>query len=299
MNGAPDPVAIVDVGSNSVRLVVFAGAADTPVYLYNKKVLCGLGAGSTDSGRLNPEGRIRAMDALQTFAAVIADMGVRVVAGVATAAVREANDGVEFVNEVLNQTGIALRVISGVQEAEYSAKGGLLGWPDASGLVCDIGGASMELARISVGGIGACGTSALGPLKLLDHKGDVDAVIAQEINELLTVVGRSADRLFLVGGSWRAVARLDMGRRGHPVEDQHGYTLTASALHETIDWIATQSVEDLCPLAERSKGRLPLVPLAARVMAGLLQTVGPKQIIVSGYGLREGVWTEQTARINA
>jgi exopolyphosphatase/guanosine-5'-triphosphate,3'-diphosphate pyrophosphatase len=286
-------IGVVDVGSNSVRLVVFDGISRSPAYFYNEKVLCGLGAGLAESGRLNPEGRVRALNALRRFAALMEGIGAGALTGVATAAVREASDGPEFVAEVLRETGIELQVITGVEEAEYSAKGVLLGWPKANGLVCDIGGASMELAQLQDGVIGASGTSPLGPLKLQDYVGDVDALIAREVRTLLDAVGGKAGHLFLVGGSWRALARLDMSRRGYPFKVLHEYRLSAAQVRETVDWVEAQSAEELEAHTDTSKERLALVPMAARVMAALLEALGPDEVIISSYGLREGMLYEQ------
>ena len=167
-------VGVIDVGSNSVRLVVFDGVARSPAYFFNEKVLCGLGQGLADSGMLSPNGRVRALQAIKRFALLLEHMGVEKVSTVATAAVREASDGPDFCAEVLRETGIELYVASGAEEARLSAQGVLLGWPEADGLVCDIGGASLELARLTGGQVGARETSPLGPLKLADFKGDMN-----------------------------------------------------------------------------------------------------------------------------
>ncbi|MDP5361520.1 MAG: exopolyphosphatase, partial [Paracoccaceae bacterium] len=164
-------VGVIDVGSNSVRLVVFDGAARSPAYFYNEKIMCALGAGLTQTGHLNPEGRVRALSAIRRFAALAEGMGILPLTAVATAAVREASDGQAFREEVLRETGIKLWIIDGKEEARLSAQGVLLGWPGSYGLVCDIGGSSMELADLADGRVGQRVTSALGPLKLMEIKG--------------------------------------------------------------------------------------------------------------------------------
>ncbi len=147
-------VGVVDVGSNSVRMVVFDGAARSPAYFYNEKIMCGLGKGLAETGHLNPEGRRRAIVALRRFALLARGMGIDPLTVVATAATREALDGPDFQAEVTRETGLRLHVIDGDEEARLSAQGVLLGWPDARGVVCDIGGNSMELARIGGGKVG-------------------------------------------------------------------------------------------------------------------------------------------------
>ena len=163
-------VGVVDVGSNSVRMVVFDGAARSPAYFYNEKVLAGLGQGLVQSGRLNPQGKVRALAALERFAALARGMELPPLSCVATAAVRDAEDGPEFRAEAEARTGLKLWVIDGLQEARLSAQGVLLGWPEAEGLVCDIGGNSMELAEVSGGQVGRRASSPLGPFRLQQVK---------------------------------------------------------------------------------------------------------------------------------
>jgi len=206
-------VGVVDVGSNSVRLVVFDGAARSPAYFYNEKIMAGLGAGLAETGCLNPEGKKRALSAIKRFQVLAKNMELAPLTAVATAAVREAKDGPAFREEIERETGLRLYVIDGKEEARLSAQGVLLGWPEADGLVCDIGGSSMELAEVHGGKVGRRVTSPLGPLKLRDIKGGKKAIkahIAAVMEGLLAEIGSNNKRLYLVGGSWRAIARLDM-----------------------------------------------------------------------------------------
>lgn len=288
-------VGVVDVGSNSVRLVVFDGVARSPAYFYNEKILCGLGVGLQETGLLNADGRTRALAAIRRFAALARVMQVTALTGVATAAVREADDGLEFCRVVQAETGLRLHVASGAEEAVLSAKGVLLGWPQATGLVCDIGGASMELARVVEGEIAERGTSPLGPLRLanLGSVKEIEKKIAREIEVLLDTVGNSARRVFLVGGSWRAIARLDMERRSYPLKVLHEYRMSVGDLTETCDWLADANPADLKSLTDTSSARLELVPLAARVLRGLAKALAPDSLSVSSYGLREGLLYER------
>jgi hypothetical protein len=156
-------VGVVDVGSNSVRMVVFDGAARSPAYFYNEKIMCALGEGLAETGRLNPQGRVRALAALNRFQHIARGLDLAPLTAVATAAVRDAEDGQEFCDQVERETGLKVWVIDGEEEARLSAQGVLLGWPGAYGLVCDMGGASMELAEIDGNRVGKCMTSSLGP----------------------------------------------------------------------------------------------------------------------------------------
>jgi exopolyphosphatase/guanosine-5'-triphosphate,3'-diphosphate pyrophosphatase len=286
-------VGVIDVGSNSVRLVVFDGAARSPAYFYNEKVLCGLGRDIAETGVLHPKGRVRAMRAMERFAALARSFHVQSLEAVATAAVRDAKDGPAFCEEVKAKTGIKIKVIQGVDEARFSAQGVLLGRPDATGLVSDIGGASMELAELTNGAVGACVTSPLAPLRLADVKGDVDKHIRKTLKGLRKEIAGDYEVLHLVGGSYRAIAKLDMGLRNYPLEVLHEYVLNVEELTETLEWIDTASAADLAQASSSSATRLALVPMAARVLRHLIDVFAPTQVSVSSYGLREGLLYEQ------
>jgi exopolyphosphatase/guanosine-5'-triphosphate,3'-diphosphate pyrophosphatase len=289
-------VGVVDVGSNSVRLVVFDGAARSPAYFYNEKIMCGLGAGLSETGRLNPEGRLRALRAIRRFQALAEGMGIAPLSAVATAAVREAEDGPDFRDEVERTTGLKLWVIKGEQEARLSAQGVLLGWPGAYGLVCDIGGASMELAEINDGRVGKRVTSGLGPLKLMGATRTKKARLAhirETVARLSAELGPQHNRLFLVGGSWRAIARIDMERRGYPLHVLHEYRMNLRAVAATVDYIARADIEALRQACGISPARMALVPVAAEVLRELVRTFRPHDIAVSSYGIREGMLYEQ------
>jgi exopolyphosphatase/guanosine-5'-triphosphate,3'-diphosphate pyrophosphatase len=293
-------VGVIDVGSNSVRLVVFDGAARSPAYFYNEKIMCALGAGLSQTGHLNSEGRKRAISAIRRFAALARGMDILPLTAVATAAVREASDGKDFKAEVLRETGIKLWIIDGKEEARLSAQGVLLGWPGSYGLVCDIGGSSMELADLAEGRVGRRVTSALGPLKLREIKGGTKAVkayVRETMERLHTEMGNvTGMRLFLVGGSWRAIARVDMERRNYPLTVLHEYRMSSRQVSKTADYIRQSDLQDLRSRCHISDSRMSLVPLASIVLKELMRTFKPKDVAISSYGIREGMLFEQMPR---
>ncbi len=289
-------VGVVDIGSNSVRMVIFDGAARSPAYFYNEKVMCELGAGLSETGRLNPRGRERALSAIQRFQFLAKDIGLPALHAVATAAVREAADGPEFCAQVEAETGLMINVVDGEEEARLSAQGVLLGWPGAYGLICDIGGSSVELAEIGDGEVGRRMTSPLGPLKLRDIKGGRrarKAHIKETLEEMRDRMGPQRDRLFLVGGSWRAFARIDMLRRGYPLNVLHEYRMTHRQVRETIKFIEKNDPDKLRSQAGVSGSRMALIPYAMDVLSRLIRTFKPKDIAISSYGIREGLLYQQ------
>lgn len=290
-------VGVVDVGSNSVRMVVFDGAARSPAYFYNEKIMCALGAGLSKTGHLNPEGRVRALSAIRRFAALAEGMGIPPLTAVATAAVRDSTDGRDFCDEVERETGVKIWIIDGGEEARLSAQGVLLGWPGSYGLVCDIGGSSMELADLAEGKVGQRVTSKLGPLKLREIKGGRKArkayireTVAQLHADMKHVTGQ---RLFLVGGSWRAIARVDMERRSYPLTVLHEYRMTARRISRTAEYIRKADLQELRGRCGISDSRMSLVPYAVDVLKEIIKVFKPKDIAVSSYGIREGMLYEQ------
>jgi len=290
-------VGVIDVGSNSVRMVVFDGAARAPAYFFNEKVLAGLGRGVRETGQLHPEGRKRALAALRRFMILAQQMELSHMRAVATAAVREASDGPEFVQQVAAETGLILEVITGEDEARLAAQGVLLGNPQARGLICDIGGSSMEVARISKGQVKDGITTALAPLALGGMKQEErDKTISQNMAVLKDRFPKTGRRLYLIGGSWRAIGRIDMVRAAHPLHVMQHYMMSPMACLKTADWVARQhatSLKDVTPNVSRA--RLDLLPLAATVLRPLIETLEPSELVISSYGLREGLLYDQMA----
>ncbi len=289
-------VGVVDVGSNSVRMVVFDGAARSPAYFYNEKIMCGLGKGFVETGLLNPEGRVRALAALKRFALLAKGMQIETLTVVATAAMREAKDGPDFEAQVLRETGLKLWVIDGDEEARLSAQGVLLGWPEARGIVCDIGGSSMELARIGGGKVGRRLTTPLGPFRLQQIEGGprkLSLHIARILKEAQAELKSEGERIYLVGGSWRVIARLDMERRNYPLTVLHEYRMTPRHVTDTLDWIAASDPGVLRARTATSPERMELVPLACEVLRHLMTVLKPSEIDISAYGIREGLLYEQ------
>lgn len=289
-------IGVIDVGSNSVRFVVFDGDQRAPAYFYDEKVLCGLGRGMVASGFLNAEGKARALTAIHRFSLLAKSMKLDQLRAVATAAVREARDGPQFCQQVNYEFGIKLRAISGTEEAKMAASGVLLGWPEASGLVCDIGGSSMEFAALKSGEIKRAVTTDLGPLSIADaqdHGGDLAAYIRARIAAKTEGFHRQQDRLFLVGGSWRAIARLHMELNAYPLAVLHGYALTRATLMTTLDALEDEAALARLNALPISQSRVGLVPVAAQVLREVLGHFDVQEVVFSSFGLREGVYLSQ------
>ena len=291
-------IAVIDVGSNSVRMVVFDGAERSPAIYFNEKVLCGLGADLSKTGRLSEAGKIRALDALDRFKALADGMdSLRVIDAVGTAALRDAEDGEAFVDQLQHRTGLDLRVASGADEARLAAQGVVIGEPDASGVVADIGGASMELVELNDGVVGHGVTTPLGPLRFDPMATDADTRIDGVLEAAVTAPGggrrfAKGRDLHIVGGSWRALVKAHMASRKYPLRVLHGFSLPGREARAMADWGARLTVEAVREHTSSSERRAVVTPGAARVLARLIRALDPKRVTLSAFGLREGVLWE-------
>ena len=284
-------IAIVDIGSNSLRLVVYDGVRRGARMLLNEKVLCGLGRGLGESGRLNPEGVELARVNLQRFVALSRAIGVTRLDVLATAAVRDAVDGHDFAGEIERRFGVKVRVLAGAEEGRLSALGVLAGIPDAAGIAGDLGGGSVELVPIAKGQAGVGATLPLGPLRLAGLADD-DKRLREAIDRQLATVpwltSAAGSSFYAVGGAWRALARIHMEQTQYPLHIIQQYTLSRGEAEKYLDIVARQSKKSLDKISTLSKKRLETVPLAARVLLRLIRKIEPKELVFSAGGLREG-----------
>ena len=161
----------MDIGSNSVRLVVYEGLSRSPTILFNEKVLCGLGKGIALSGRMDDDSVQRALASLHRFKALSDQARAKTMYELATAAAREASNGADFIRQAETILQRKVRVLSGEEEARYSALGIISGFFDPDGIAGDLGGGSLELIDIKGHEIGPGITLPLGGLRLAEYAG--------------------------------------------------------------------------------------------------------------------------------
>lgn len=286
--------AVIDVGSNSVRLVIYRIEGRSIWTIFNEKALAGLGRDLPTTGRLSPDGVEIAMAALRRFRATLTGWDASDVVAVATAAVREASDGPTFLARVEAETGLRLRVISGAEEARYAALGVIAGQPDAAGVVGDLGGSSLELVRLDPDAPREGVTLALGPFALGAPKSlDVDKVRKVIDQRLSLATPRFRGRDFhAVGGAWRNLALLHMEMADYPLRVAHQYEMSRSDAVDVARFVARQSKNSLERMQGLSKKRFETLPYSALVLDALIDRLGVERIVISAYGLREGLLLE-------
>jgi exopolyphosphatase/guanosine-5'-triphosphate,3'-diphosphate pyrophosphatase len=295
-------VAVIDVGSNSVRLVVYRveGRDFTP--LLNDRAAAGLGRDLMKTGRLSPQGVEAALAAARRFKLFLDARRVRDVRVVGTAAVREASDAKPFLTEFERAIGAKVRVLSGEEEGRYAGLGVLAGDPGARGVVADLGGSSLELAPLANGDVGRPATLLLGSFALATRsEGDIKAARALLDSSLDEVkIDAPADgSLYAVGGAWRNFAKIAMSHEKYPLRLLQGYEMRADAAAEIARFLAKQSPASIARM-EVSRRRAEAMPFAATALERLIKRLGLKSVVISSFGLREGILLEtMPARIRA
>jgi len=295
------PVAIIDIGSNSVRLVAYDGLSRAPTPLYNEKVLCGLGRNVLSTGRLNEEALRRALGALARFRVLCDTMRVSRIFVLATAAARDAENGPAFIEAAEAALGQRIELLSGRREAELSALGVISCFHAPDGIVGDLGGGSLELVDVRGATVGQGVTMPLGGLALQDLSGGSLKKAAKLAREHLKKAAPQLETLrgrcfYAVGGTWRALAKLHQAARGYPLHVMHGYTVEPDdelgflEIVERVDAALLQDVDTV------SEARRPLLAYGAVVLEEIIRAGRPRALAISAGGVREGLLYEQLDR---
>ncbi len=291
------PVAIVDIGSNSVRLVAYEGRTRAPTPIFNEKAFCGLGRGVVTTGRLADEAVERALAALARFRVLCRTMRVTDLQVVATAAARDARNGPEFLDRAQRAIGAPITLLTGRREAELSALGVVSAVHQPDGVVGDLGGGSLELIDVRGARLGKGETMPLGGLALMDASG---RSLKQATKIARAAIGKAAalDHLrgrtfYAVGGTWRALARLHMRQTDYPLSVMHNYAMNAPEAADFVAMVESVDSEQLKAIEDISAQRRPLLAYGAVVLDEIIKQAKPAEIVVSAAGVREGMLYEQ------
>ncbi len=284
--------AIVDIGSNSIRLVVFGGPQRAPVVLFNEKLMAGLGRGVVDGGRLDPDSARQALAGLARFAAMIRLMQPLPVRVVATAAVREASDGRDFLAAV-RAMGLPAEILSGEEEAVAAGYGVISALPEANGMVADMGGGSLELVRVAGGQVHERTSLPLGAMRVASVRaggtGRLRKLVRTKLAELDWIGAAREKPLYLVGGAWRTLARVHMKLHGWPLPVLGNYTFPAADVPPLKASVRAMGTAQLAAIRGVKLARALQLDDAAALLAALVAEAGSSQVVISSFGLREGL----------
>jgi exopolyphosphatase / guanosine-5'-triphosphate,3'-diphosphate pyrophosphatase len=293
LGGRYEPAGVVDIGSNSVRLVIFDGPLRHATALHNEKALCAIGRNMVSTGKLDEAGSEFAIKTLERYRELCSMHNVREIGAVATAAARDASNGKDFIRRAEKALGAPITVLSGEEEAKTAAEGTLAGIPEADGMVADLGGGSLDMVTVKDGKTGPAWTFPFGPLRLMDIGGGnlakARAAVEKGLSGLDAGKQLKGRALYAVGGIWRALAHVDMENQNYPLQVLHQYTIPAERAAKLCRVIAGQSRKSLERIGAVPKRRLEALPYGALVMQEMIEILGFKEIVISAYGLREGV----------
>ncbi len=290
--------AIIDIGSNTVRLVIYGGPARAPDVLHNEKVTARLGKSVAENGRLGGRASAAALASLARYRTLLDLKGIGDVDVVATAAVRDAVNGPEFLDRI-RALGLTPRLLSGEEEAITSAHGVIGAFPGADGVVGDLGGGSLELVDVDQTGCRHGTSLPLGTLRLPALRAGGERAFGQTIAKMLKRADWQAapgSTLFLVGGSLRAFARHAMVATAWPIDDPHGFEIGAAQAQTIAKALARRGPETLTPFSGLSSSRLAALPDTAALLFVLIRALQPGRLVFSSWGLREGLLWERMPR---
>ncbi len=287
------PIAVVDIGSNSVRLVAYEGLTRSPTEIFNEKALCGLGREVQTTRLLAADAVQHALSTLKRFRALCDTMGVKRTLAIATAACRDAKNGPAFIKLAQSTIGAQIDVLSGGREAELTALGVISGVHRADGVVGDLGGGSLELVDVRGTRARHGVTRPLGGLALADISGKsvkkAEKFVKKSLSGLPVLKACEDRNFYAVGGTWRSVARLHMWQTGYPLHVMHGYAIAADEALEFARLVHRVDVDTLSNIEVVNNARRPLLPYAALVLEYILRIGKPRQVVFSALGVREGL----------
>ncbi len=286
------PVAVIDIGSNSVRLVVYEGIVRSPTLLFNEKILCGLGKGLAKTGKLNEKSVEAALRALKRFRALAEQAGAVSLHALATAAAREAKNGPDFIREAEAILGRHIEVLSGKEEAYYSALGIISGFYKPKGVAGDLGGGSLELVALNDHEVGEGITLPLGGLRLQDMSNDklpeATKIARAELARATMLKENQGQIFYAVGGTWRNLAKLHMTAKHYPLHVMHGYEMTPTEAAPFLKRVAKGDLDTMRGIEAISKNRRQLLSYGATVLLETIRRMKPSKIVFSALGVREG-----------
>jgi exopolyphosphatase/guanosine-5'-triphosphate,3'-diphosphate pyrophosphatase len=290
-------VAVIDIGSNSVRLVVYEAMARSLVTIFNEKALCGLGREVQSTGLLATDAVNKALTALRRFRALCKIQQVGRVYAIATAACRDAKNGPDFIAKAERICGAKIEILSGPREAKLSALGVVSGVHNPDGIVGDLGGGSLELIDVRGNRVRSGVTLPLGSLALQDlsHKSikRAERIVKNELSDVAQLRAGRGRTFYAVGGTWRALARIHIIQSGYPLKVMHGYSIPAvDALDFARRLRRLAASNTLANIEAVADARRPLLAYAALVLEYIIRVAQPKTIVFSTFGVREGLLYE-------
>lgn len=290
-NTNPSRIGVIDIGSNSVRLVIYDALKRVPIPIFNEKALCGLAKGLEGTGQLNRNGVAMAHRSLRRFSHIAKALGVAELYVLATAAVRDASDGKAFVRDVEDLHKLRVRIVSGNDEAKFAALGVASSIYRADGVIVDLGGGSLEIAEVINGEIGECISFPIGLLRLMPYNNNrkkLIEIIDSHLKNSPIIRSLEGRNFYTVGGSFRSLAKIHIARSHYPINIVHHYTVTSSNFQKMVHNISKMTSSELEDMPGVTFKRIEMIPTTALVAERIIALGKPRCLTFSAHGIREG-----------
>lgn len=281
-------IAIIDIGSNSIRLVCYEADYMGFNIIYNEKTVCGLGENLDKGGKLSIKGVKLATKAIEQYYEYAQKMKMEDIIAIATAAVRESTDGEKFVQTIKKKNGLKIRVLSGDEESQYAAYGVISAYPDARGMTGDLGGGSLDIACIAADMPYDPMTLPIGVLILQAQGARCENYVRNVIAGMNTQYKK--DQIFYaVGGSWRALAKAYQIWDGKSEPNSHGFEVAPAKIYHFLDIMPLKQPKQLISDLGVNPMRAPQLSYAATALKCLIDEFKFKSIKFCNAGLRDGL----------
>ncbi len=284
--------AIIDLGSNSIRMLIYDNLLNSQIPVFNEKAICELGKNLDKTGKLDPKGSDFALSVLQRFKRILSNLKVKKFKIIGTAAIREATDSKLFVAKVQKILKKKVEVLTGIQEAENSALGVIIGFQRVNGVVVDLGGGSLELARVEKNIIYEKVSLPLGVLRLFNqpkrNKDKINSIISFYLNKIEWLRKGKTKNLYLCGGTWRTLLNAHIFKTNYPLSILHQYKLPAIEALKFSNRLSSVKLIKLEKLVGVTKSRTNYIPIGSYILSSLIKICDPSNILCSVSGVREG-----------
>ena len=285
--------AVIDLGSNSIRMLIYEDFEKSQIPIFNEKAVCSLGNSLELTGKLDPLGVQYSISVLERFKNILNNSKVNNVNIFATAAVRDAKDGPYFKSVVEKIFDNEIEVLTGEQEAERSALGVILGFEKVNGIVADLGGGSLELAKVKNGVIEKKTSLPIGVLRLFNRpkkkkSKKISDIISENLSSVNWLKKTKAKNLYVVGGVWRTLLKADIFLKKYPLNVLHQYQLTGDDALNLCHKLDDKKKLSSLKVDQITKSRTNYVPIATNILKQLLLLTAPEKLLCSISGVREG-----------
>ena len=281
-------IAIIDIGSDTVRFQIFENFKDNQVAIFNKKITCGLGKDLIKNNKLNKDSIKKAMNALYYIKELIDSSNIKNYEIFATEAVRVAKNRDAFIADAENILKKKIHVLTGDEEAKFSAMGCIVGLKKSNGLVADLGGGSLELAEVKKKEIMNTLSLPLGVHRAKSKNNKIIDKFKSSLQNTEWLNENKFKRVILTGGTWRALVKLYFDKYNYPLKVIHHFKPDFDNFVLMLEEVSNFKKKDLLQYSLITKDKTPFIRYAAKVALEIINKVSAKQVVISYTAIREG-----------